>query len=179
MPIKVLIADDHPLIRQALTDLFTGTSDIVVVGECSDGSQVAEAVGRTQPDVVLMDLQMPVVDGTQPDVVLRGLQMPVVDGLEATRQVLVEHPEVRIVVLTGALTRATAFEAKALGVAGVRLKGGHCDGLPDQVLTVASGGSVWSADVLALVERSWESLIDSSPTGTGSPYVEESPHRYR
>ena len=162
MPIKVLIADDHPLIRQALTDLFTGTSDIVVVGQCSDGSQVAEAVARTEPDVVLMDLQMPVVD-----------------GLEATRQVLVEHPEVRIVVLTGALTRATAFEARALGVAGYLLKGDDCDELPDQVRTVASGGSVWSADVLALVERSWESLIDSSPTGTASPYVEETPHRYR
>src|SRR3954453_15648577 len=162
MPIKVLIADDHPLIRQALTDLFTGTSDIVVVGQCSDGSQVAEAVGRTEPDVVLM-----------------ALQMPVVDGLGATRQVLVEHPDVRIVVLTGALTRATAFEARALGVAGYLLKGDHCDELPAQVRTVASGGSVWRADVLALVERSWESLIDPSPTGTASPYVEATPRRYR
>src|SRR3712207_4827193 len=97
--IRVLIADDHKLIRDALTGLFEATEDIEVVGECSDGGQVAEAVERTRPDVVLMDLKMPVLD-----------------GLEATRELRVTHPEVRVVVLTGGLTPATAAEARALGV---------------------------------------------------------------
>jgi DNA-binding NarL/FixJ family response regulator len=160
--IRVLIADDHRLIRQALADLFAGTPDILVVGECSDGGQVVGAVAETLPDVVLMDLQMPVMD-----------------GLQATRALLETHPEVRVVVLTGGLTPATALEARALGVAGYLLKEDDPGELPDRVRTVASGGAVWSPAATALVEQGWNSLTAPGLDGVPSTYVEESPRRYR
>ena len=64
--IRVLIADDHPLIRTAVGELLTGAGGFRVVGECADGAEVAEAAVRTEPDVVLMDLQMPRMSAWRP-----------------------------------------------------------------------------------------------------------------
>ncbi|MGY1633130.1 response regulator transcription factor [Geodermatophilus sp. SYSU D01186] len=162
MSIRVLIADDHALIRDALVDLFSGTGDIEVVAECSDGSQVLDAVSRTRPDVVLMDLKMPCVD-----------------GIEATRQVLRAHPGVRVVILTGALTPATAREAHALGAAGYLLKEGDPGEIPAHVREVAAGGTAWSPAALAVAEQGWDTAAHPDGDRTASPYVEESPARYR
>jgi DNA-binding NarL/FixJ family response regulator len=162
MSIRVLIADDHALIRDALVDLFSATDDIEVVGECSDGSQVLEAVGRTRPDVVLMDLKMPRVD-----------------GIEATRQVLGAHPEVRVVILTGALTPATARAAHALGAAGYLLKEGDPGEFPEHLRVVAAGGSAWSPAALAVVDQGWGTEAHPPDDRAASPYVEESPARFR
>jgi DNA-binding NarL/FixJ family response regulator len=162
MPISVLIADDHPLIRDALTDLLADTGDIEVVATCSDGSEVLDAVTRTHPDVVLMDLNMPVMD-----------------GLEATSCLLRAYPDVRVVVLTGALTAGTAREAKALGVAGYLLKGDRSDELPDHIRSVAAGGTVWSAAVGPVLTTGRPPEMASTVRGASSPYVDESPTRYR
>jgi DNA-binding NarL/FixJ family response regulator len=162
MSIRVLVADDHQLIRQALTDLFADTTDIAVVGECSDGSQVPAAVGRTRPDVVLMDVRMPVMD-----------------GLQATRELLDTHPHVQVVILTGALTPATVLEATALGVAGYLLKGDDPGALPDRIRTVASGGTAWSPAATALVESGWEALAHAPSGAARSTYLAESPLRLR
>ena len=162
MPIRVLIADDHQLIRDALSDLLAGSDDIEVVGECSDGGQIVDAVGRTRPDVVLMDLKMPVLD-----------------GLQATQALLVSHPEVRVVVLTGGLTPATAFEARALGVAGYLLKDDDPAELPDHLRAVAAGGTAWTATAIAVIESGWDALVASSPDGTATAHVADSPRRHR
>ncbi|MGY1639347.1 response regulator transcription factor [Geodermatophilus sp. SYSU D00742] len=162
MPIRVLIADDHALIRDALVELFAGTDDIEVVGQCSDGSQVLDAIAGTHPDVVLMDVTMPCVD-----------------GIEATRQVRAVHPGVRVVMLTGALTRATAGEARALGAAGYLLKEDDPEDLPRQLRVVVAGGSAWSAAALALADHGGDTGAYAPDRGPSSPYVEESPARYR
>ena len=124
--IRVLIADDHPLIRSAIAELLGGTDDITVVAECADGAEVVEAAARTEPDVVLMDLQMPRMS-----------------GLEATRALRAALPDVRVIVLTGSWSAAAAREGRALGVAGFLLKGEGPDVLPDIVRTVARGGTAW------------------------------------
>lgn len=61
--IRVLVVDDHPLVRTTLAELLAGEDDLTVVGECEDGSQVVEATARLRPDVVCMDVSMPVMDG--------------------------------------------------------------------------------------------------------------------
>jgi DNA-binding NarL/FixJ family response regulator len=81
--IRVLVVDDHPLVRSTLTELLSDEADLTVVGECEDGSQVVDAVQRLRPDVVLMDLSMPVMN-----------------GLAATEALRAVRPEPRVVVLT-------------------------------------------------------------------------------
>jgi DNA-binding NarL/FixJ family response regulator len=162
MPIRVLIVDDHQLIRDALTDLFAATEDIEPVGSCADGGEVATAVERTRPDVILMDLQMPWMD-----------------GLTAARAVLADHPEVRIVVLSGGLTDATAREASGLGVAGYLLKDDDPVGLSDHVRAVAAGGTAWHPLVAALLEAGPNPTVDPPTPPVPSPYVDDCPPRFR
>jgi DNA-binding NarL/FixJ family response regulator len=159
--IRVLIVDDHQLIRDTLTDLFAATEDIEAVGQCADGSEVAEAVERTRPDVILMDLRMPRMD-----------------GLTATREVLAAHPEVRIIVLTGALTPRTAREAKGAGAVGYLLKADDPDDLPGHIRAVAAGGSAWSP-LAAAVSQNERDLVVVSSTGVPGSYVDEAPPEYR
>ncbi len=105
--IRVLVVDDHPLMRTTLSEILSGEDGVVVVGECEDGSQVVEAVARLQPDVVLMDLSMPVMN-----------------GLVATEALRAARLDPRVVVLTaeGDVARPTvaAAGADALVVKAVR-----------------------------------------------------------
>jgi DNA-binding NarL/FixJ family response regulator len=79
----VLIVDDQPFVRTALTELLTAEDGLTVVGECEDGSQVVAAAARLRPDIVCMDLRMPVMD-----------------GLAATEALRAAQAEVRVIVLT-------------------------------------------------------------------------------
>jgi DNA-binding NarL/FixJ family response regulator len=91
--IRVLVVDDHPLVRSTLTELLADEADVTVVGECEDGSQVVDAVERLRPDVVLMDLSMPVMNGLAATEALRAVgPEPLVVVLTA------EGPEVRAAV---------------------------------------------------------------------------------
>jgi DNA-binding NarL/FixJ family response regulator len=105
--IRVLVVDDHETVRTTLRELLSDEDGVTVVGECEDGSQVVEAASRLRPDVVLMDLSMPVMDG--------------VAATEALRAV---DPDPRVVVLTGegaaAKARVVAAGAHALVPKGVR-----------------------------------------------------------
>lgn len=112
MTIRVLIADDHALVRRGLEQLVGSAPDIDVVGTVADGAQAVEAVARLAPDVVLMDISMPVHD-----------------GIEATRQVIAAHPNVRVVMLTSFADQRKVVDAIAAGASGYLLK----DGDPDDV----------------------------------------------
>src|SRR5918993_1622259 len=83
-PIRVLVVDDSPAVRAALAARLSDEDDLTVVGECEDGSQVVEAAARLHPDVVFMDLSMPVMD-----------------GIAATQALRAADPEARVIVLTG------------------------------------------------------------------------------
>jgi DNA-binding NarL/FixJ family response regulator len=109
--IRVLLVDDHPSVRTALTELLSDEDDITVVGECEDGSQVLEAAARLRPDVVLMDLSMPVMD-----------------GLAATEALRATQSEPRIVVLTGEGAEARP-DVVAVGANALVPKSGRTDAL--------------------------------------------------
>ena len=99
----VLLVDDHPLVRSGLSTLIATTDDLSVVGEAGGGEQAVALVAELEPEIVLMDLSMP------------GM-----DGIEATRRILKEHPEVRVVVLTSFADEER--DALAAGAVGYLLK---------------------------------------------------------
>lgn len=103
--VKVLLVDDEALIRTGLKLLLTGSDDIEVVGEAADGRQAIQAAAETTPDVVLMDIRMPNMD-----------------GLEATAALLKQHPSIKVLILTTFDNDATVLEALRLGAVGFLLK---------------------------------------------------------
>ncbi len=102
---RVLLVDDHQLVRAGLAALIDAADDLEVVGTAADGVEALEVAGRTSPDVVLMDLSMPNMD-----------------GVTATRALLAESPDMAVVVLTSFADRARVDEALAAGAVGYLLK---------------------------------------------------------
>lgn len=115
-PIRVLIADDHRCSRSGLRALLSTLTQVKVVGEATDGQEAIRLTGEMQPDVVLMDAHMPVMD-----------------GLEATRRVKSQWPDVRVIMLTVYSTRRD--EALAAGADAFLIKGcpveQMCDAMSD------------------------------------------------
>ena len=135
--IRVLVVDDQALFREALVALLAVQAGIEVVGEAANGEQAIEAVGRLRPDVVLMDLRMPVLD-----------------GVGATRQLRVDHPGVRVLALTTFDGDAEVFPALRAGAVGYLLKDATTERLVEAVVAADRGESVLAPSVAAkLVAR--------------------------
>jgi DNA-binding NarL/FixJ family response regulator len=120
--IRVLIADDHAVVRTGLTQLLAGNDGVELVGSAKDGEEAVELCGATRPDVVLMDLEMPVLD-----------------GIEATRRIKAEHPGVAVVVLTSFSDRARILSALDAGAIGYLLKDVEPDELARAIQAAATG----------------------------------------
>ena len=100
-PLRVVIADDHRLFAEALEAILTTDDRIEVVGQASDGAQAVELARTLDPDLVLMDVSMPVLD-----------------GFEATREIREESDGVRVLMLTGSNSRADVDRSREAGAAG-------------------------------------------------------------
>ena len=122
--IRLLIADDHAIVRSGIRALLETVDDIAVIGEAADGQQAVDAVARHQPDVVLMDLEMPVLD-----------------GIEAIQQVMARWPETRILVLTSFASDDRVFPAVKAGALGYLLKDSEPDALIQAIRQVHRGES--------------------------------------
>jgi DNA-binding NarL/FixJ family response regulator len=122
--IRVLVADDHPLARAGLAQMLGELADISVVGAAGDGEEAVALAHQTTPDVVLMDLEMPVLD-----------------GIEATRRLAAELPEVRTVVLTSFSDQPRILDALDAGAIGYLLKDADPDELARGIRTAARGES--------------------------------------
>ena len=120
--IRVLLVDDHRLVRSGLTSLLETAEDVEVVGEAADGAQALTAVLDVEPDVVLMDLSMPVLD-----------------GVSATRKILAERPVTKIVMLSSFSDRARVRDAIAAGAIGYVLKDCTTQDLLAAVRSAAEG----------------------------------------
>jgi DNA-binding NarL/FixJ family response regulator len=130
--IRVLLADDQPLVRAGLRVLFEGERDIAVVGEAANGQEAVSLARHTRPDVVLMDIRMP------------GL-----DGLEATRQIAAEQQldAVRVLILTTFESDEYVFEALRAGAGGFLLKDAEPTELLQAVRVIAAGDALLSPSV--------------------------------
>ena len=122
--IRVLLVDDHPLVRAGLTALLSATEEMTVVGEAADGASAAGLAETTRPDVVLMDLSMP------------GM-----DGVEATRLLLAQVPSAAVVVLTSFHDQDRVTEALRAGAIGYLLKDCEPRDLVAAIRSAAAGHS--------------------------------------
>jgi len=120
--IKVLICDDQDVIREGLQAILRSAPDIEVVGAASDGAEALELTARLAPDVVLMDLKMPVVN-----------------GIQATRQIREKHPKARVLVLTTYGADEWVFDAIRGGAAGYLLKDTPSELLIEAIRGTAAG----------------------------------------
>jgi DNA-binding NarL/FixJ family response regulator len=146
-PVRVLLADDQALFREALATLLEVRSEIDVVGEAGDGAAALEQSARLRPDVVLMDLHMPVLD-----------------GIAATRRLKVEQPEVRVLALTTFDDDEDVFAALRAGAVGYLLKDVASDRLVEALLAAARGESVLQPSVAAKVVARFAQLFDDPPS---------------
>ncbi|WP_136519022.1 MULTISPECIES: response regulator [Cellulomonas] len=121
----VLLVDDQPLVRVGFRLILESSGTVDVVGEAGDGATAVEQVRALRPDVVLMDVRMPGVD-----------------GIEATRRVVEAHPDVRVLVLTTFDLDEYAFAALGAGASGFMLKDARPADLVEAVRTVAAGDAV-------------------------------------
>ncbi|NMD46287.1 MAG: response regulator transcription factor [Propionibacterium sp.] len=132
----VLIADDHPVYRDGLASLLDPLPDIAVVGRAADGVQAVEQALASRPDVVIMDLQMPRLN-----------------GIEATRRVLAELPDTGVLVITMGEDESTVFSAVTAGARGYLLKGADADEVVQAIRTVHGGGVVFGASLARRIAR--------------------------
>jgi DNA-binding NarL/FixJ family response regulator len=122
--IRVLLADDHGVIRDGLGRLISALDDVVLVGTAPDGAQAVEQSAALQPDVVLMDLDMPVMD-----------------GIEATRLITAAQPQVAVVVLTAFSDRPRIMSALEAGACGYLLKDVEAGDVGEAIRAAARGES--------------------------------------
>jgi DNA-binding NarL/FixJ family response regulator len=122
--IDVMLADDHRLVRSGLETLIGATDDMQVVASAADGEEAVRLVAEMQPDVVLMDLSMPVMD-----------------GVTATRTIVAEHPGVQVLVLTSFSDNDRVMDALDAGAVGYVLKDSEPADLLDALRAVARGES--------------------------------------
>jgi len=149
--IRVVIADDNAIVRAGLTQLLTSSDEIELVGVASDGAEAIELVAEHRPDVVLIDLVMPGVD-----------------GVEATRTLVAAQAELPVVVLTSFSDRERILAALDAGAAGYLLKDGDPDELIRGLLAAARGESPLhprAAGALLSARRKTALIRDSSTPG--------------
>jgi DNA-binding NarL/FixJ family response regulator len=130
MPIRTLVVDDQSMVRAGLRMLLTDQPDIDVVAEAGNGTQAVEHARRYRPDVVLMDIRMPELD-----------------GLEATRRILAGDPTAKVLILTTFDLDDYVYEALRIGASGFVLKDDPPEQLIAAVRTVAAGNALLSPSV--------------------------------
>ena len=135
-PIRIVIVDDHAMVRRGMRDFLALHDDLDVVGEASDGLAAVEVVATAQPDVVIMDLLMP------------GL-----DGIEATRRIKAAQPEVEVVALTSFIEEDRIVSAIEAGAAGFLLKDAEADDLAAAIRAAAAGEVHLDPAVAGIVAR--------------------------
>jgi DNA-binding NarL/FixJ family response regulator len=128
--LRVLIADDHPVFRDGMRAMLETTADVEVVGEATTGPEAVELAKQLRPDVILMDVQMP------------GL-----NGIEATRRIVASQPAMRILMITMFDDDASVFTAMRAGARGYVLKDANKEELRRAITAVGNGEAIFSKSI--------------------------------
>ena len=139
--IKILVADDHALLRVGLNTMLNAQPDMTVVGEAGNGRDAVSRAKELKPDVVIMDLMMPKLDRA-----------------EATRQIVESLPETKVVILTSYGTSVDLVRAISYGAVGAQMKGSPIDAIIKAIRTINSGGKAIAAEILRFLKE------DPTPT---------------
>ena len=157
-PIRVLLVDDQALVRTGFRMILKAEPDIEVVGEAADGAQAVDATRRLRPDVVVMDVRMPHLD-----------------GLQAARQILADHDgSARVLMLTTFDLDEYVFEALRAGASGFLLKDGPADQLVAAIRVIYDGGALLAPTVTRRLVEEF-ALRPSDPAPTVSALSELTP----
>ena len=143
--IKVLIADDQELIRESLKIVLNTHEDIQVIDTAGDGFAVLDSIKRNMPDVILMDIRMPRMD-----------------GVYCTKTVKELYPDIKIIILTTFDDDEFVFSALKFGASGYLLKGVSMEGLYQAIKTVISGGAVINPDIATKVFRLFSKMANTN-----------------
>ena len=143
--IKVLIADDQELIRQSLEIVLSTKEGIEVTGTAKDGREVIRCIRKEKPDVILMDVRMPEMDGVQ-----------------CTEIIKENYPQIKIIILTTFDDDEFVFSALKHGASGYLLKGISMDDLEEAIKTVVQGGSMINPDVATKVVELFSKMAQSN-----------------
>ena len=135
-PVRVVIVDDHPVVRDGLRGMLAGDEELSVVGEAGNGEDAVRLVARLEPDVVLMDLRMPGCD-----------------GVDATARIVAAKPHVRVLVLTTYDAETDVLRAVEAGASGYVLKDAPVDELRRAVRATAAGETVLAPAAAAKLVR--------------------------
>ena len=150
MPVKVMIVDDHNLVREGLKAVFAQGDEIDVVGEASSGEEAIEMVEKVKPDVILMDISMP------------GM-----NGIQATKQIRDKHPDAKIVILTMLDQEGYVYEAIKAGATGYMLKSTSSDELVNAIQTVNDGKALLHPDATAQLLKEFVTLAQNKAKDYG------------
>ncbi|MEY2514814.1 MAG: hypothetical protein QOJ89_2172 [bacterium] len=153
MSIRVVVADDQGMVRSGLRSLLEAEPDIEVVGEARDGEETLEVVRRLRPDVAIVDIRMPNLD-----------------GLAATRTLVAENTPARILILTTYDLDEYVFEALRAGASGFMLKDGPAEHLMEAVRVLHGGDALLSP---AVTRRVVEAFVSAPPAQPPAPALQE------
>lgn len=148
--IKVMIVDDHSLVREGLKAVFDQGKDIEVVGEAGSGEEAIDMVDSVKPDVILMDISMP------------GM-----NGIQATRLIREKNPAAKVVILTMLDQEGYVYEAIKAGATGYMLKSTSSDDLVNAIQTVHEGKALLHPDATAQLLKEFVTLAENKAKDYG------------
>lgn len=156
MSIRILLADDHKIVRRGLQVFLTSQKDMEIIGEASTGQELLEQAAALAPDIVLMDLRMPVMD-----------------GIEATRRLAESLPSVKVIVLTSFSDQDHALPAIRAGAKGYLLKDLEPDELASAIRRVYQGKVELHPEIAGQLMNQYIHLYQGSAPSDAGPAVQE------
>lgn len=150
-PIRILIADDHAMVRRGMRDFLELHDDMAVIGEAADGSQAVELAMSLAPDVIVMDLLMPILD-----------------GIAATAAIKAASPAIEIIAITSFIEESRVVAAIEAGASGFLLKDADADDLAAAIRSAAAGEVHLDPAVAGIVARRMRTGSGAAPGGSGA-----------